>query len=220
MAARTNSASPASMASILWHCYALLLAVAVSGFLGANLAGLMPGLGEHLFADNQRAAAPETHRRWIHAGWIAGAALALVAGAVRALRSSRRGEMTGHAADLDRQARRTARLAAYRSPESTLGAAAAGAVGFGFLGAMLGGTLLLFWFSLAYSPFLPAGSQPAVKVERDTRAEQPRGESRPRLIHATGNPVATALFFVPVIAGATGGAAIAAWSKLRPRVGR
>lgn len=174
--------------------YGLLLAVACGGFLGANLAGFVPGIREFFFNPEARATLPETYRRWMHGGWVVGAGFAIVAGLLelRGRRSARRAVNQEHGRDAPRHS--------YPVPRSFLGAIAAGAAGFGLLGAMLGGTFLLLWFSLTYSPFSPAGWGSSVAVETEPMVpsrQVPRGLA----VHTTDHPVALYLFVVPTLMG-------------------
>jgi hypothetical protein len=200
-----------TLGKLLIQSYGLLLAVAFGGFLGANLAGFVPGIGEHFFNTEGRATPPEIYRRWIHGGWLVGAGLALVAG----LLAARRRQAAIRPGDDDRRRkRRESRLRGYSSPRTVLGAAVGGAVGFGLLGAMLGGTFLLLWFSLAYSPFSPAEWGSSVAVETERMAPRSRGVPRRSVVHATEHPVALYLFLGPTLLGLVGGTLLAGVGKM------
>ena len=70
------------------------------------------------------------------------------------------------------------------------------------LGAALGATFILLWFSLTYSPFAPQDWVSSVSVER-----QHVGTSRREVpVTTTDHPVALLVFGLPVALGAIGGA--------------
>lgn len=189
--------------------YALLLAVAVGGFLGANVAGLVAGVSRSFLDPDGRPVRAEDILAWSHWGWLIGAGLALVGGILQARRSGLRKE------DEElRRPRRWARLRSYPSPRGVLVSAALGGVGLGLLGAMLGGTFLMLWFSLAYSPFAPAWRS-AVTVERDRTMARRRGEPRSQYFHETRHPVALYAFWGPAILGAAAGVLLGGGAALR-----
>jgi hypothetical protein len=188
------------LGTLLVKGYGFLLAVAFGGFVGANLAGFVPGIGEFFFNPDNRPTPPDVYMRWIHGGWLTGAALATVAGLLHMLRqrSTAKSKGTGN-----NKQRRKARLRDYPSPGTVLGSAAAGGVGGGFLGMFLGSTLLFFWFSLAYSPFAPAEWGASISVERVERPERSAGDALVR--HGTNHPIALYLFLGPTLTGLTAG---------------
>jgi hypothetical protein len=105
------------------------------------------------------------------------------------------------------------------SHHGVLASAGIGAACCGLLGATLGGTFLLLWFSLAYSPFSP-GWDRTLAVERDRTVSR----SRVRWVHTTKHPFALSAFFVPTALGATSGAVIGGvgsmtqtWNRKRRR---
>jgi hypothetical protein len=70
---------------------------------------------------------------------------------------------------------------------------------------MLGGSFLLLWFSITYSPFAPREWVSSVSVERrrvDRAYEEP--------LLTTDHPVALFAFFGPVALAAAGGAVFGA----------
>ncbi|MBN73010.1 MAG: hypothetical protein CME32_27460 [Gimesia sp.] len=189
--------------------YGLLLAMAAGGLVFANLFGLGAFLIQEIGSDNQRAASLELYGWWMHCGWWVGVGLALT-GAVTRKRSTQTktvGEQT--TADADTESADLAR------PESgkwkTVGKRSGvlssiaffGCAG-GFAGLMLGGSLLLLWFSLAYSPFAPAGWASSVKVEQRAGSLLPENKE----VMTTTHPVALYAFGVPIGLGATAGAII------------
>jgi uncharacterized membrane protein YeaQ/YmgE (transglycosylase-associated protein family) len=181
---------------------------AVGGFLGANLAGLVGAL----VVSKHTAAAVQP---WVHGGWCFGTAVAFfgaVTGRMRFINGTSQ-QSTRPAGERANAAGPTSTGLWQESPtfrERVKGGLVLGLIG-GFLGAMLGGSLLMFWFSLAYSPFAPKSWVSSVKVERDdSRGAVPR-----RHLHTTNHPVALGLFGVPVLIGATAGS-LAGFAFVRP----
>jgi hypothetical protein len=104
-----------------------------------------------------------------------------------------------------------------------LGSTGVGGLVGGFLGLMLGGSLLLLWFSLAYSPFAPGSWASTITVEtigHDT--------ARPRKrVLTTDHPVALYAFGGPIVFGAVVGAvacgvgtALGKWKARVPEIPR
>ncbi len=199
--------------TLLVKGYGFILAVALGGYLGANLAGFVPGIGEFFFNPDDRPTPPETYRRWLHGGWLAGAGLAGVVGLWHALRQrANQNKSIGTGESKRRRKRRDARLRSYPSPRTVLGSAAAGGICCGFLGMFLGSSLLFFWFSLAYSPFSPAEWGASIRVERVSRPERSRSEARLR--HSTDHPIALYLFLGPILTGMAAGGMVGGIGKL------
>lgn len=196
--------------------YLLVLTVAAGGFVGANVAGLIPVMGEQFFDNNGRALRPETHLRWMHGGWLVGAAIFSVGGVLEARRrrtAKRTATSTGD--DADRRRKRQARLASYPSPRTLVGSAAVGSIIGGFLGMILGGTFLLLWFALAYSPLSPPSWGASVAVESDRRV---RGEYFDAPRHTTRHPIALYAFFAPAVLGLVSGALFGGIVKIKGQV--
>jgi hypothetical protein len=187
---------------LLVQGYFLLLTVAVGGFVGANFAVFVPVIAEIFFNPSGRATQPATYLRWIHAGWLVGAAFALVGSVLQRRRSMQRKSRTEHHSATSAEAVTT--------PRGVLASAGVGALCCGLLGAMLGGSFLLLWFSLAYSPFSPNWDR-TIAVERDRTFPQRSGH----WVHTTTNPIALGLFFGPMVAGAASGAVLGGVSALR-----
>jgi hypothetical protein len=204
----------AKFGKLLGQGYSLLLAAACGGFLGANLAAFVPAIGEFFFNSQQRATPPETFRRWMDGGWLVGAGFALVAALVE-IRRRRAKQLASRKQGHETSAQGREH---YPRPRTVLGSMVAGAAGFGLLGAILGATLLLFWFSLVYSPFSPAGWGASVNLEVDRTSFPSQSPTRGRIMHTTNHPVALYLFFVPVLVGAGGGALFCGAAKLVEKV--
>jgi hypothetical protein len=194
--------------------YTVLLTVAIGGFLGANLAGVVFGWADMLFLNPKgKATPPEVSERWMHGGWLVGGGGALVGCIVHGLRSRKRSPVN------DQQQDRGWRVPAYPSSRSVLASAGVGVVVFGILGMMLGGSFLILWFSLAYSP-LPTGWGSSVTLERDWMVTQPRGLPLHPLLHTTHNPVALYAFLGPIVLGVVIGAAFGVLCALKKRSAR
>jgi hypothetical protein len=204
----------AKLGRLLVQGYGLLVSVACGGFLGANLAAFAPAINEFFIHPQSRATPPEIYRRWIHGGWLVGAGFAFVASLLEARRrhSGRR--------PAKRKPDNQSSLQSDHHPRSLPGAAALGAAGGGLLGAMLGGTLLLLWFSLAYSPFSPAEWGSSVTLETNRMIPRSSGSPRGWAVHTTNHPVALYLFLVPTLAGAASGALLAGVGKIVEKIKR
>ncbi|MEQ8855220.1 hypothetical protein [Gimesia sp.] len=189
--------------------YGLLLAMAAGGLVFANLFGLGAFLIQEIGSDNQRAASLELYRWWMHCGWWVGVGLALT-GAVtrkRATQTKTAGEQTTADADAESADLATPESGKWKTVGKRSGVLSSiaffGCAG-GFAGLMLGGSLLLLWFSLAYSPFAPAGWAGSVKVEQRANGHLIENER----VMTTTHPVALYAFGVPIGLGATAGAII------------
>lgn len=190
--------------------YAVLWLTAIGGFLGANALGVLASLlGTFLHVELQLL-------WWIHAGWYAGTALAFIGAVTGNLRfhsgptpvfvpqrkrrepiaqeASNTVPATAEASDLDATRKSPRRTNVWKS------ALMFGLVG-GFLGAFLGGSLLMFWFSLAYSPYAPTGWASTVEVKRERISPTQPG----RQAHTTSHPVALYLCVTPAVVGGVAG---------------
>lgn len=72
----------------------------------------------------------------------------------------------------------------------------------GICGLLLGASLLVFWFSLAYSPFAPQTVSSAVTVEREQAPES----TRPRNVFRSRSPILLYLCLAPAAIGIIAGA--------------
>ncbi len=186
--------------------YALLLMVATGGIVFANVAGLA-GM---FFADEWKS---EQVQPWMHGGWIFGALFGLVGGLTGRLRfgGGDRPAATGPVKTMpdatQQETESTEDGQAGHEPESD--PKKSGLIGaiafFGFAGALigilLGGTLLIFVFSIAYSPLSPAALASSVTVEQD-----PTSTSLPRPVMTSRHPIVVSVALVPVALGAMIGA--------------
>jgi hypothetical protein len=194
-----------SLGKLLAVGYSLLLSVAAGGFIGANFALFVPGIADIFFNPGGRATQPVTYLRWAHGGWLVGAGVTLVGFVLQRRRFANR------TADEERhRKRRHALLQDNSSSHGVLASAGIGAACCGLLGALLGGSFLLLWFSLAYSPFSPSWDR-TMTVERARTL--PR--RRTQIVHTTQHPIALYAFFVPTVLGAASGAVIGGVTGVR-----
>lgn len=189
--------------SAIW-AYGVLFMTAVGGLLGAQLAGL---IGAMVFPSDHTGVQAQA---WIHGGWYAGTLLAFVGAVTGRLRFISGGSVV--------RPTKAGKQATESSPEPPTPPApepnrrrtqptgvlrAAGTLGLigGFVGMFFGCSLLVFWFSLTYSPYAPKTWRSSVAVKMDrTRPGEPR-----RPVMTTSHPVALGLVAVPAALGATAG---------------
>lgn len=191
--------------------YGILFITAVGGFIGANFLGIVGSL--FFIPENTAVHAMP----WVHGGWYAGTLLAFagaVTGNVRfangaslrirdnleaTTRNNSRGSRQRETGDRERTV--TNKLPSSSSAGVLGGMFWMGLLG-GFLGIMLGGSLLMFWFSLSYSPYAPAGWGSSVSIAKDPIP----GSVISRHSHQTNHPVALKLLYLPALTGAVIGA--------------
>lgn len=192
--------------------WGLLLATAAGGFVGANFAGLVAG-GIAFATAGQRAPDMQPVQWWMHCGWLVGAGLFLFSGIVHfakkawwpsAAQTEDRRHKRKLAAWSKRKRHRTSsnrfRVTVDGRPCGVLGSIIVGSLGGALLGMMLGGSLLLLWFSITYSPFAPRDWVESVELK-----EQHVDGTRSRRVASTSHPVAMYAFFGPLAVGAAGG---------------
>ncbi|ODA35525.1 hypothetical protein [Planctopirus hydrillae] len=185
---------------------------AVGGILGANLVAI---IGIQFFAVENQGIYVQP---WADTGWYLGTAIFLfgaVTGQLRfingtslgnhlseAVQKSGAGAMTEPSGDDDKAGRD--RYGFFR-----------GVLVCGFLGSLLGffvgANLLIFWFSLAYSPFSPRTVASSVEVVRE---RQP-GTVFDRPVLRSNHPIALTLGLIPTACGALAGAATGGFISLR-----
>lgn len=179
--------------------YGLLLALAAGGLFFANFVGLIVGA---VTFGAEKAPDPRTLAWWIHGGWILGVGVALVGTVMNRIhrRSSPRGESRARSGkSRSRSFRKPPRGRRHGFVASTL----LGGCGGALLGLLLGGSLLLIWFSLTYSPFAPQEWVASVEVER-RRVDRPYHQSG----LSTDHPIAMYAFGAPIALGAAAGAVL------------
>ena len=199
--------------------YVILWMTAVVGFVGANLAGV---IGASFVVPENKAVYVQP---WIHGGWCVGALLAFdgaVAGKLRmqsgsgfSFQKKNAGEDEAPS-DENTAETSTAQESAEETSKQSSVLSAAGGLGLigGFVGMFFGCSLLVFWFSLATSPFAPGGWASSVEVKR----EQVSSRQVKQPVATTNHPVALYLVVVPAAIGLTteviGGGVGAAFGKV------
>ncbi|WP_417386511.1 hypothetical protein [Gimesia sp.] len=184
--------------------YGLLLAMAVGGLVFANLFGLGSFLILEVSSVGDRVTSAEPYGWWMHCGWFVGVGLALIGAftpkrAVHNRGIVKRTEAESQPADLTTPESGNWKTIGKRS--GILSSIAFFGFAGGFAGLMLGGSLLLFWFSLAYSPFAPPGWAGSVNVEQRANGHLIENEN----VMTTTHPVALYAFGLPIGLGATAG---------------
>lgn len=188
----------------LGMAYGLLLSAAVGGLAFANLAGVLAMI---LVFGGERAPDASVVRSAMNWGWTIGVGVAL-AGAVLSYRRRRRvnppsNDKHAQKTERDQVDRVDSQDAARGTRHGLLASVGWGGVFGALIGAMFGGTLVLLWFSLTYSPFAPQSWVGSVSVERQ-RTTSARQES----VLTTDHPVVFYAFGVPIVLGATAGAVL------------
>lgn len=195
----------------LLRVVAVFWMTAVGGILGANLLAF---IGTQFFVNRNAA---EYVRPWSHVGWCLGALLfffAAVTGRLRFINGSGLGNRSAATAKDPSIGNDGVEVAAkserYEATSGALGFVLAGGLAGGILGFLLGANLLIFWFSLAYSPFAPRQVVSSVEVVREDRP----GSVFKRPLMRSSHPVALSICLVPaaigILAGVTA-AGIIAW---------
>jgi hypothetical protein len=209
-----------SVGKLAAKVYGILWMTALGGFLGANLAGV---IGTSFFVPENKVVHVQP---WIHGGWYTGTLLALggaIAGKLRMQSGSgfsfrkQNEDPEGRQSDeKPLEASATQENAEETSKQSSV-LSAAGGLGLigGFVGMFFGCSLLVFWFSVASSPFSPDGWASSVEVKRD----RVNSSQIARPVSQTDHPVALYIVVVPAIIGLTtgvvGGGVGAAFGKVR-----
>ncbi len=177
--------------------YGVVLTLAAGGLAFANIFGIAVTAIQFGAED---AAETMPTRTVMHVGWVFGVCVALV-GAIQQIRKRGWSLATHESAsgEVNGQQEQPATEGAKRG---VLVSAAWGSFFGAILGAALGVTFILLWFSIAYSPFAPKGWGASIKVERErvgaSRIEEPVAKTR--------HPVALYAFGLPVALGVVGGA--------------
>ena len=197
--------------SVFRVCCCLWMA-AIGGILGANLLAI---IGTQFFVPENKAVYVQP---WSHAGWYGGTLLfffGAVTGQLRVLNGtslkSHSRQPTSESKTGNHEAAVLAEPRQHRAPGDFLKCLFAGGLAGGFLGFLLGANLLIFWFSLAYSPFAPRQVVLSVKVVH----EQQPGSVFKRPVLRSSHPVSLLLCLTPAAGGALTGAAAAAVIALK-----
>lgn len=208
------------LGKFLLRIYLLLWISAVGGVIGANAAGTIATL---FFLEENKI---EFLRPWWHGGWYAGTLLFFVGaawGKLRMIQGTSLGgfkgdrDGTGQVSEAASENKRNTSVERKSAPKLSLkvrvgsvckGAFVGGLAG-GFLGVLLGGSLLVFWFSIAYSPFAPTGRAANVvgQTNMEPRSAQRRmREPGARLTIRSSNRGGLYLCLVPTVIGIAAGA--------------
>jgi hypothetical protein len=179
--------------------YALLLTLAAGGLAFANIFGFV---ATALRFGGETAPDTTATKTWMHVGWVVGVCIALL-GAVVQMRKRRAKKAIGDASD-ETDDQHEPKPSSGEGRRHGLFASAAWGGFFGaLLGAALGGTFILLWFSITFSPFAPREWVESVSVERQRVGTSGREEP----VATTDHPVVLIAFGVPVIVGTIAGAA-------------
>jgi hypothetical protein len=188
-----------------FKAYGLLWMTAVGGFLVANLAAVV---GTLFFVPENKAVYVQP---WTHTGWCIGIALFFVAailGKLRFINGTALGDR------LDRPAINSTEVEGDGTTATTSSQSNenSGVPGFilacglagGFLGLLLGGSLLVFPMSYAYSPFANSEAVSSVKVVEEP---VPRSAKRRRVVQLR-HPVTLYLCLTPAVLGVVAGVVV------------
>lgn len=195
-----------TIGKLLFKSYSVLMGVALGGLVGANLAGFCAGLILDLASDVSHASSIEPHAWWRHAGWIVGAGIGLIATMLQMRRLAKRhpnkptDPLVAPAKPATKKTGRPATRNAHSKPSGILSAVGFFAFFGGIMGSMVGGSLLLLWFSLTYSPWAPADWQSSVSTgtRRNSAGIQ-------KSVITSDNAVAIYAFCIPFGLGVVGG---------------
>jgi hypothetical protein len=184
--------------------YGLLWMTAVGGIIGANLSAT---IGTLFFVAERKDIYVQP---WAHTGWYIGIAvffLGAIAGKLRFINGTALGgglERPGDAsADAEAVEAKTETPAEPNEQSSALSFVFTCGLAGGFLGLLLGGSLLVFPMSYAYSPFAAPEAVASIKVVQ----EQPARSAQRRPVIQSSHPVTLYLCLTPVILGAIAGMA-------------
>lgn len=189
--------------------YGLLWMTAVGGILGSNLSAT---IGTLLFITENKGLYVQP---WAHYGWYVGTALffiGAICGKFRFINGSALSGRSKQPADTSAFTEAndaTAKAPARSNEQSSIpGFVFACGLAGGFLGLLLGGSLLVFTTSYAYSPFASQKTVSSVRVVQ----EQGPGSAVRRPVIQNSHPVALYICLTPavlgIIAGAVGGGVI------------
>jgi len=194
--------------------FVVLWMTAVGGILGANLLAI---IGTQFFIPENKG---EYVQPWSHTGWYAGTLLffiAAVTGKLRFINGKGLGNLSTQSADSpttsNDEAPASGRTMRYKEASSALGFVFAGGLAGGMVGFLLGANLLIFWFSLAYSPFAPKQVASSIEVVREDRP----GSVFKRPVMRSSHPVSLYICLTPAAIGILAGATAAGIITLKYR---
>ena len=182
--------------------YGLLWMTAVGGILGANLSAT---IGTLFFITENKS---DSVQPWAHYGWYSGTALffmGAILGKLRFLNGTALGSGSKQLADSSATTEAndaTTEIPSQSDEQSSIpGFIFACGLAGGFLGLLLGGSLLVFSISYAYSPFASQKAVSSVKVVQ----EQTLGTAIRRPVILSNHPVTLYLCLTPAVLGAIAG---------------
>ncbi|MBI1347424.1 hypothetical protein GC163_14190 [bacterium] len=192
--------------------FVVLWMTAIGGIVGANLLGLIATLllrGGHNYGSTQQ---------WTHIGWTLGTALfclGAISGRLKFFSGPGLGSDFRNTASTGPSKTSTSGTCGDKAPDhgGILKGIFVGGIAGGFLGFMLGANLLVFWFSLAYSPFASQPVASSVQVQKQARP----GHVTDRPVIQTRHPIALYLCLTPVLLGSLSGATTAGWLSWKYR---
>ena len=193
--------------------FVVLWMTAVGGILGANLLAI---IGTQFFVPENKGVYVQP---WSHAGWYVGTLLfffGAVTGRLRFVNGTgleNRSTQTADESTMINDAVVSAKPEQPREQSGVLGFVFVCGLAGGFLGLLLAGNLLAFWFSLAYSPFAPKGVVSSVEVVH----EQQPGSVVKRPVMRSSHPISLYVCLTPAAVGILAGATAAGVIALKYR---
>ncbi len=192
---------------MLARAYAYLLGVATGGLLGANFAGFVPVCIEFATSPQKRPDA-SFYNNWVHGGWWVGVGLFTAAAIMHWWRKPQK---TTKAPEEQREDCPEPNEELVKRPiKSRLATIGLFGLCGGFLGMLFGGSLLVLWLSLTYSPFGPETWTESLRVERRSVSE-----GLPRAVVSTDHPTALYAFCGPIVLGALAGGVMGTFPKAK-----
>lgn len=203
-----------TIAKRVLRVFIVLWMTAVGGILGANLLAI---IGTHFFVPENKGVYVQP---WSHAGWYVGTLLFFIGAVTGRLRFINGTSLGSRSAQTTEEVTASNDgVAVPSNPEqpkeqsSVLGFVFAGGLAGGVLGFLLGANLLIFWFSLAYSPFAPKQVVSSVEVVH----EQQPGSVVKRPVMRSSHPISLYLCLTPAAVGILAGVTAAGVIALKYR---
>lgn len=183
--------------------YGILFTLAGAGLAFANIVGVLA----HAFLFRaEQPADPSVLKMWMHGGWFFGVGIGLLPMIVKKIKMSK-DQVSRETLNRDHQENDTPPETQESPGKMTeerrhglLGSLAWGGFFGTILGAILGASFVVLWFSLIYSPFAPDRWASTVAVERQ---QLPSG--RKETVLTTDHPVALYAFGIPLMLGCVAG---------------
>lgn len=180
--------------------YGLLLTLAAGGLAFANLFGVA---ATAIQFGGERAPDAGVARMWMHFGWVFGVCIAAIGAAMKLRKKSSDPNPICAPEEISQTQVKDQDQTPSEGTRHGFFVSAMWGGGFGaLLGAALGVTFVLLWFSIAYSPFAPQGWASSISVERQPVSTSVREEP----FAVSGHPVVLFAFGLPVVVGTLSGA--------------